>query len=213
MELLKTSLDLEHLDENVFYSPDKMRELILAIKDKRIERGWSVNHTFEEIKAAGYPTSRTSVQRLFDDGSENKRFRYEDTVKPALRVLYDMDKPIPERIAGDEDQAEAFREQAAIFKDVNTIKNDQLVYALKEIDTLTDRLAYTRKERDETVSFLRRHYARISAALVICAILLVITIVFLIVLLIYDLTHLDRGWIQQVLNSFSSNGSGLGMML
>lgn len=64
------------------------REIILKLKQAKIERNLSNN---DIVDLTNHYVSLSSVQRVFADGSENSSFRYEDTIRPLVKALLDMD--------------------------------------------------------------------------------------------------------------------------
>ena len=66
----------------------EQREIILKLKEAKIERNLSIN---DIVNLTGNYLSKTTVQRVFADGSENTSFRYEDTIRPLVKALLDID--------------------------------------------------------------------------------------------------------------------------
>lgn len=64
------------------------RELILKLKNAKKEKNLSIN---DIVSLTGNYLSKTTVQRVFADGSENSSFRYEDTIRPLVKALLDVD--------------------------------------------------------------------------------------------------------------------------
>ena len=64
------------------------REIILKLKEARNEKNLSLN---DIVDLTNNMISKTTIQRVFADGSENTSFRYDDTIRPLVKVLLDMD--------------------------------------------------------------------------------------------------------------------------
>lgn len=64
------------------------REIILKLKKAREEKNLSLN---DIVNLTNNMVSRTTIQRVFADDSENTSFRYEDTIRPLVKALLDMD--------------------------------------------------------------------------------------------------------------------------
>ena len=64
------------------------KEIILKLKQAKIERNLSNN---DIVDLTNHYVSLSSVQRVFADGSENSSFRYEDTIRPLVKALLDID--------------------------------------------------------------------------------------------------------------------------
>ena len=68
------------------------KEIILKLKEVRIEKGLSLNDIVELVEKNGDYISRSSVQRVFADGSEDAAFKYEETIRPIANALLDIDR-------------------------------------------------------------------------------------------------------------------------
>ena len=64
------------------------KEIILKLKEAKKEKNLSIN---DIVELTGNYLSKTTVQRVFADGSENTSFRYDDTIRPLVKVLLDVD--------------------------------------------------------------------------------------------------------------------------
>ena len=64
------------------------KEIILKLKQAKAEKNLSNN---DIVDLTNHYVSLSSVQRVFADGSENSSFRYEDTIRPLVKALLDMD--------------------------------------------------------------------------------------------------------------------------
>ena len=64
------------------------RDIILKLKAARDEKNLSLN---DIVDLTDNMVSRTTIQRVFADGSENSSFRYDDTIRPLVKALLDMD--------------------------------------------------------------------------------------------------------------------------
>ena len=67
------------------------KEVILKLKEVKEEKGLSLNEIVELVEKNGDYISRSSVQRVFSDGSEDGSFRYEETIRPIANALLDID--------------------------------------------------------------------------------------------------------------------------
>ena len=67
------------------------KEIILKLKEAKRERNLSLNTIVEMVEANGQFVSKSSVQRVFAEGSEEVSFRYEDTIRPLVKALLDLD--------------------------------------------------------------------------------------------------------------------------
>ena len=67
------------------------KELILKLKEVREEKGLSLNEIVAMVENNGDYVSRSSIQRVFSDGSETLSFRYEETIRPIAKALLDIE--------------------------------------------------------------------------------------------------------------------------
>lgn len=70
---------------------NKTKDLIIRLKAVKEEKGLSLNKIADLVEANGDFISRSSIQRVFADGSENSSFRYEDTIRPIAKALLDIE--------------------------------------------------------------------------------------------------------------------------
>ena len=64
------------------------KEIILKLKDAKKEKNLSIN---DIVELTNNYVSKTTVQRVFAEDSENTSFRYDDTIRPLVNVLLDVD--------------------------------------------------------------------------------------------------------------------------
>ena len=67
------------------------REIILKLKDVRNERGYSYGDILELMEQNGDFLSKSTISRVFQDGSEDLSFRYEETIRPIAKALLDIE--------------------------------------------------------------------------------------------------------------------------
>lgn len=67
------------------------KDIIIKLKEVRDEKGYSLNDIMNLVEENGDIISRSSIQRVFADGSENSSFRYEDTIRPIAKALLDIE--------------------------------------------------------------------------------------------------------------------------
>lgn len=70
---------------------NKTRDLIIKLKAVKEEKELSLNKIADLVEANGDFISRSSIQRVFAEGSENTSFRYEDTIRPIAKALLDIE--------------------------------------------------------------------------------------------------------------------------
>ena len=68
------------------------KDIIIQLKQVREEKGLSLNDILSMVEEKEqYPPSRSTIQRLFAEGSENQSFKYEETIRPIANVLLDIE--------------------------------------------------------------------------------------------------------------------------
>lgn len=68
------------------------KEIIIKLKEVRLEKGLSLNDIVDLVEQNGDFISRSSVQRVFADGSEDATFKYDETIRPIANALLDIDR-------------------------------------------------------------------------------------------------------------------------
>ena len=64
------------------------KEIIMKLKEVKQAKNLSLN---DIVEMTGDLVSKTTVQRVFADGSEENSFRYEETIRPIATALLDID--------------------------------------------------------------------------------------------------------------------------
>lgn len=67
------------------------KDVILKLKEVREEKGLSYNDILELMEKNGDFLSKSTLSRVFAEGSEEIRFRYEDTIRPIANALLDIE--------------------------------------------------------------------------------------------------------------------------
>ena len=68
------------------------KNIIMQLKEVREEKGLSLNDILKMVEEKEqYPPSRSTIQRLFAEGSEEQSFKYEETIRPIANVLLDIE--------------------------------------------------------------------------------------------------------------------------
>jgi hypothetical protein len=68
-----------------------IKDIIIHLKQIKQERELSLNDICDLIEQNGENLSRSSVQRVFAEGSENISFKYEETIRPIANALLDIE--------------------------------------------------------------------------------------------------------------------------
>ena len=67
------------------------RDLILKLKEVRETKGLSYSDIMDLMEKNGDFLSKATLSRVFAEGSEEIKFRYEDTLRPIAKALLDME--------------------------------------------------------------------------------------------------------------------------
>lgn len=67
------------------------KEIILKLKDVRNEKDLSYGDILELMERNGDYLSKSTISRVFQDGSEDLSFRYEETIRPIAKALLDIE--------------------------------------------------------------------------------------------------------------------------
>ena len=67
------------------------REIILKLKDVRNEKGYSYGDILDLMEHNGDFLSKSTISRVFQDGSEELSFRYDETIRPIAKALLDIE--------------------------------------------------------------------------------------------------------------------------
>ena len=67
------------------------RDVILKLKEVREEKDYSYGDILELMEKNGDFLSKSTLSRVFAEGSEDIKFRYEDTIRPIANALLDIE--------------------------------------------------------------------------------------------------------------------------
>ena len=66
------------------------RKTIRRLKEIKAEQGLTIPQIMEMLEKAGQFVSEPTLKKIFADGSEEKNFRYQDTIMPVADILLDL---------------------------------------------------------------------------------------------------------------------------
>ena len=128
---------------------NKTKDIILKLKEVRDEKGLSYNDIVALVEKNGDFVSRSSVQRVFSEGSEDLSFRYEDTIRPIAKALLDI-----ETIEDTDDL------DTQAMKSLLKYKIQRIEDLEKEIDRLQSLLDKEKLKHHDKMDSLRDEYER-----------------------------------------------------
>lgn len=67
------------------------KEIILKLKEVREEKGLSYGDILDLMEKNNDYLSKSTISRVFSDGSESQSFRYEETIRPIAKALLDIE--------------------------------------------------------------------------------------------------------------------------
>ena len=67
------------------------KDIILKLKEVRKEKGLSYSDILSLMEANGDYLSKSTLSRVFADGSETVSFKYEETIRPIAKALLDIE--------------------------------------------------------------------------------------------------------------------------
>lgn len=67
------------------------RDLIVKLKEVREEKGYSYNDILDLMEKNGDFLAKSTISRVFAEGSEEMSFRYEETIRPIANALLDIE--------------------------------------------------------------------------------------------------------------------------
>ena len=67
------------------------KDLIIKLKEVREEKGLSYGDILELMEKNGDYLAKSTISRVFADGSEEMSFRYEETIRPIANALLDIE--------------------------------------------------------------------------------------------------------------------------
>lgn len=68
------------------------KELIIQLKKVRDEKHLSFNDILDLMEQNGDYLSKSTLSRVFAEGSEDVSFRYDETIRPIAKAILDVDK-------------------------------------------------------------------------------------------------------------------------
>jgi hypothetical protein len=122
---------------------ERTKEIILQLKQSREERDLSISEIYDMMMAANCDISMTTLKRVFAEGSEDKGFRYKDTIQPIAQVML------------------AIKEETTADNQLTDVEIDALKNIVLLKDTMIDEL--TKQQRQ-----LAEQYAEAVAELEEC---------------------------------------------
>ena len=108
------------------------RDVILKLKEVKKEKGFSLDKILVMVENNGEYISKSTLSRVFKDGSENSSFRYEETIRPIANALLDI-----EHLEADDDP------ETQAYKTILQLKMRVIDENSRKIEELQDQIKET----------------------------------------------------------------------
>jgi len=126
------------------------RDVILKLKEVKQEKGLSLDKILIMVENNGEYISKSTLSRVFKDGSEDSSFRYEETIRPIANALLDIEN--------EEDYDDA---ETLAFKSILKLKMRVIDENSKKISDLEDKIKETsNKEKQKYAERLAEETAK-----------------------------------------------------
>lgn len=167
----------------------KCSEIITQLKQIKAERGLSFQRIVDMVEESGGSISMSTVRKIFSDGSEDFNYRYEDTIKPLVVALLDINKP-PEQ---GEDVSLELRELDTL-RMIVTFKEQ----TNQDLRAENNRLATDAADRQSQIMALLEQLSRKDRTILRLSAGLITLLVLICAVLIYDISNLSTGFVRVV---------------
>jgi len=128
------------------------RSTIIKLKKIKEEQNLSISKIMDLIEERGQFVSEGTMKKIFADGSEEKNFRYQDTIAPLADVLMD--------IYGDQSGIEDAESLRQIIRE----KNKQIEFLMIKLEEQKDVYAERKTMYECRISDLNEQIARLDVS-------------------------------------------------
>lgn len=131
------------------------KDLILKLKEVKEEKGLSYSDIMDLMEKNNDYLSKATLSRVFADGSEEIKFRYEDTLRPIANALLDMEN------IEDEDDVTVQGLKTVLKYKIQIIEEQekQILLLKSELDKqkikANDKLEKERQSFNKSIEFLK----------------------------------------------------------
>ena len=131
------------------------RDLIIQLKQVKEEKGLSYSDILNLMEKNGDYLAKSTLSRVFAEGSEDCSFKYEETIRPIAIALLDIDT-----IEEDDDKDVRAMKQMIQLNTVTIQNNKQQIEHLqaehtKEILDIHSKIDHERTEWNDSIAFLK----------------------------------------------------------
>lgn len=188
----------------------KIREIIEQLKEIRKAKGLTIQRIFEMVQETGEYVSPATIKRIFAEGSEERNFRYEDSIKPIMIALVGKDivePPEGHTMSIAEQEANALRAVAALKEDMIQELKDENKRIKEDLDV---RLKYVKDESDrktQHIADLTRQTEKKDKSIFWLTFIIIALSLLIITALIVDRINPDLGYFWRSMSAIVSGNS------
>ena len=124
------------------------KDIILKLKEVRKEKGLSYNDILKLMEKNGDYLSKSTISKVFSEGSEASSFRYEETIRPIAKALLDI-----EHIEEDDNV------DVQAMKSLLKYKIKRIEELEQQIELLQAEMAKERTQQSKSIAFLKEQVA------------------------------------------------------
>lgn len=131
------------------------KDIIIQLKKVREEKDLSFNDILQLMEDNGDYLSKSTLSRVFADGSEESSFKYEETIRPIANALLDID------MVEDDDTIDTKAIKAILKYKIERIEELEQALEKKELELAEEKVKYHEKldkEREQSkrsIEFLK----------------------------------------------------------
>lgn len=131
------------------------KDIIIQLKKVREEKGLSFNDILQLMEDNGDYLSKSTLSRVFADGSEESSFKYEETIRPIANALLDIDE------IEDDDNVDTVAIKTILKYKIDRIEELEQLLEKKELELAEEKVKYHEKldkEREQSrrsIEFLK----------------------------------------------------------
>lgn len=126
------------------------KDIIIQLKKVREERGLSFNDILQIMEDNGDFLSKSTLSRVFADGSEESSFKYEETIRPIANALLDIDA------IEDDDTVDTVAIKTILKYKIERIEELEEALEKKELELAEEKVKYHERLDAEREDYKRR---------------------------------------------------------
>lgn len=134
---------------------ENQRDIILQLKEVRKEKNLSLQNIMDMMQKNGDYISKATLSRILAEGSENTKFKYNETIRPIAKALLDIEH------IEDEDTLDIKTMKLLLKYKIDKIKDleSQLVELKAQLslsqEKFNERIEKERSRHERSIDFLK----------------------------------------------------------